>query len=1712
MPRGFISDYVQSPGPSSVSHYEGRFSDPAEWQRLNKLALQVGRMRGQNDFLKELIDKESARAKEASREEVKNEQAQDDESQSFWSKLGDASLEALTRTVDVLSRGAYASANTVLQAQKDNPEYVNQPSMFGIPIGLIPDDWDEVQNLGKAAWRGFSGKDKTVYSDVITKDDQLDGSKTNPFLKGLAGFTGDVLLDPTTYLGIGIIKQGVKGVKGLADEVAGGPVGKPGKPGLPAKIQAEKLPINEQERLIDHLANLGTIKHGDGVIKMDRDIAMAALGIRREARHAKEQGRRLSHAKRAEQVNTSLGLLKAIKERIAELPEEGAARAATVEALEKQARRLEEGIKSDDALKAALRDDYAEILDDMRRAGEYPDLPNSPVKTVREEFDDVVTMGKLTQIARERINLRFAENALKKHPRGSKEWRKANGEKKRAERTMARLMGNWYRSDELGDNFHETAWRIADETARSKNKSLSFEAESSIRAERRAAVEAGDQAQMGRVNAKMFHFNERLAEQQAMTYGMKLAEKLTHSRLMKDEKYASLHRTVEKLQDQIAKLANNTDEKNAGRLEELNRKLTDYMAQRDKRAVESGKTVKFRDIEESDVYKTEDGRTLTEEEVFEQAVKVEADEIYEQKIKTARRSNRSQVTSREIFEASGRKKNGKTPHVKIGDEFVDFSTFARTAKKKGLVTKQDHAKANRAMREQGMTEKHSYKVDDARPNEFAPNRDRSIGQKTPGRKAGQRVTSEDLGVRLSPEAMAFQRIFKEQHGMDIAQYYARLSGEEARQAAKKIDLGNGRQVTKEEFVGGFEGKPLRRHKHGNSDRIPWNNLKDGITRKEFIDGGLGTSKQFDEILKRTYDENRSLYNTLRRKQFDSVKPVVKAPVDAKERILTKSEKRKLRQEAREEAEQKIQAKLDAGESIVTKKPVFKPIHMSGTATRQVDDPDALFAKQKRLDAERRAMDIANERYQAALEGRKAQIDEINAIYRQRNIARQKARQELKAHQKLIEEKIDEQTIINLMANTIDAQTSVLRISLMGAKFLDIPSPQMLTRAVEKMSGRPLARSVQHHWAKAFQGSSHLEPELNLARLRMQSNTPAIIHHHVSRLKKDFGKYTPAQRRSALKMYRNGTKASYRDDLDQLTADFFEDFTKYFDGRLTVGGERISYQDLNRWLPEKYHIEPRRDETFLAIKNGQDLLNHMQKLRHDEDPLEVMWRLTIAGEQAQAVKGMQQTIGNTFGVKVTDENRDLAELLESRYGWEKSRDIPGDVIFDPEVKDQIARLHQLMGAHKGIDDVIRIYDKALGFWKSSVTVYNPGFYARNGIGEVIMSAIDGLSDPRYYKWAMQVMKYAKPDRASKEVEDVLNTMEPWKKYQSVAQKGGRPIIKLKGGRSVSTEEAWILYADNGLRSGFISSEFDTQVPMAGSFRATGAGQFASKVNNAVRERAENFEDYFRMAHFLYRMKKSGYSDPARAAEDAAGWVRKYHFDYSDFTVFEKTAMVRLFPFYKWTRKSLPLMLSMLFTQPGKAMIYPKFMQNLSYATGGTDPNKDPNGFNPNYENEVVPEWMRHAYSYPLFKDDDGDTTYFNVATPFFDAYKFAASPVHNAVQMFTPAAKVPIELTQGETLGSEFPTDDKTEYTMRQNPWGSLAATLMDKVNSGEDSPLSATVDPRTLSFFSGLGFFENTKSRQIGEVLRQVEESEPDKQSDIYKLLGWINRQKPDRE
>lgn len=267
--------------------------------------------------------------------------------------------------------------------------------------------------------------------------------------------------------------------------------------------------------------------------------------------------------------------------------------------------------------------------------------------------------------------------------------------------------------------------------------------------------------------------------------------------------------------------------------------------------------------------------------------------------------------------------------------------------------------------------------------------------------------------------------------------------------------------------------------------------------------------------------------------------------------------------------------------------------------------------------------------------------------------------------------------------------------------------------------------------------------------------------------------------------------------------------------------------------------------------------------------------------------------------------------------------------DPEVSKNVALIKKTFSNDPDVTNYfIRKFDKVQSIWKTQATVLNPGHHVRNLMGDTYMNFLDGVGTRAYYD-------------AAKVVSD------------HVAD------FSLRVGKHGKIDKAQLktLYEGNGLKSGYVQSE--------NLLKETTRFKTASKTLEAIGRGTDKREDFTRYAHFIDALKKESKKGGTleQAAERAAKRVRKYNFDYSDLTEFEKKYMKRLVPFYTFTRKALPTQLEALFTKPGKIVGVSKGQKAIERLTGTRTSDEDPY---PGLDN-AIPPWYEDKQTISIGKN-------------------------------------------------------------------------------------------------------------------------------------------------
>jgi hypothetical protein len=178
-----------------------------------------------------------------------------------------------------------------------------------------------------------------------------------------------------------------------------------------------------------------------------------------------------------------------------------------------------------------------------------------------------------------------------------------------------------------------------------------------------------------------------------------------------------------------------------------------------------------------------------------------------------------------------------------------------------------------------------------------------------------------------------------------------------------------------------------------------------------------------------------------------------------------------------------------------------------------------------------------------------------------------------------------------------------------------------------------------------------------------------------------------------------------------------------------------------------------------------------------------------------------------------------------------------------------------------------------------------------------------------------------------------------------------------------------------------------------------------VFSANRSIGSTIENQSKLVNFMIHLKDG------KTPQEAADLVHKYLFDYSDITKFEKDWMKRIFPFYTFFRKNVPLQLGAMLDTPGRATAGYKILKDM--AQPETDQQK-----------ALRPEYLDDA-TYM------GNNTYKDINMPYKDLNKLTKP--NELFGMLNPLAKLLVELPANKNMYFDSPIAYREGDTTKA-PW------------------------------------------------------------------------------
>lgn len=473
----------------------------------------------------------------------------------------------------------------------------------------------------------------------------------------------------------------------------------------------------------------------------------------------------------------------------------------------------------------------------------------------------------------------------------------------------------------------------------------------------------------------------------------------------------------------------------------------------------------------------------------------------------------------------------------------------------------------------------------------------------------------------------------------------------------------------------------------------------------------------------------------------------------------------------------------------------------------------------------------------------------------------------------------------------------------------------------------------------------------------------------------------------------------------------------------------------------------KDETG-AIRDyseGIDWLNSWETWGI-KDPLNFAMRFQNAVENTVREANMFNEIASRWGNVKKIKGQGVAVEHPRLAGF----------YFNTEHANQIKTfIKNLEEIKKPNSKFMRQLDNVLSKWKASVTIYMPSHHIRNFIGDTYMNWLAGVNTTKPYSLALKVMSSQKNRYDSIETlgkltspSAVLEAIKRMEAGEQAGEKGTNIVLTMKNGQRVTNDMLYTAAFQKGLLPGArVLEDITDDATLIERFRPLGG-----KGQAFFQHAAEYREHAIRLAHFIDVVKKSP-KNFAGAVEDGARAVRKWHPDGMDMTPFERQVMRRVFPFYSWTRKALPLMVESLVMAPGKVAVYPKVMGGLSQALTGGYGASDPFP-----TDQLFPQWIRDKGIGPVLTGSgtlermlgatDGYTI-LNPSNPTLDLASTFGSPAKGIGSMLNPALRIPAEELTKTEMSTGAPITNQADYISKQLP---LISTLTRLTNVGIGGP------------------------------------------------------------
>jgi hypothetical protein len=370
-------------------------------------------------------------------------------------------------------------------------------------------------------------------------------------------------------------------------------------------------------------------------------------------------------------------------------------------------------------------------------------------------------------------------------------------------------------------------------------------------------------------------------------------------------------------------------------------------------------------------------------------------------------------------------------------------------------------------------------------------------------------------------------------------------------------------------------------------------------------------------------------------------------------------------------------------------------------------------------------------------------------------------------------------------------------------------------------------------------------------------------------------------------------------------------------------------------------------------------------------------------------------------------------------------------FPAHLLPEIDRVTQnVFGGEMATNAVKRVYDTLQTYWKVWTLGVFPAYHMRNFWGNVWNMHLGGMfrpEDPASFKDSLASMVQA----GQLQRWASTNNVDRLRNMTFILHNGdeitGVDLVRLAKRKGIINHGFFAIEPDQAFRGDpsdhfakFPETRGDARRGLERATFRKGFRESPLGAEGAIAGQGVLFgrmvENNARLAMFTHLLKKG------KTIEESVHLTKKYLFDYSDVTLFEKEWMRSAFPFYVWTRKNLPLQLEQAIKQPHIFSRIPKTTRAIT-EVGLSEEELPPR--------EVIPKWILESSPVPVKRGNDGQLQFFLMRNwlPAMDVDEFITNDrrMRTAFSMLSPMITVPMETVMKKNLFCDSNLEGSQEF-------------------------------------------------------------------------------------